>query len=74
MMYSCCIMEETIFILIVLQTSDNEEPNWELPRVYNRYLKRFSPIDDTPDAHVPSWDNVFQEFPHKKPLRLANYW
>lgn len=61
------------FSLILLQTSENEEPDWGLPGIYNRYLKRFAPYSDTPDAHIPSWDAVFREFPHRKPLRFVDY-
>lgn len=61
------------FSLIVLQSSDHHMPDWGLPGIHNRYLKRFSPYSDTPDAHVPSWDAIFREFPHRKPLHLANY-
>lgn len=61
------------FVVLVLQTEDRAEPDWGVPGIHNRYLKRFAPYDDTLDAHVPSWDKVFIEFPHKTPLKLANY-
>lgn len=61
------------FAIILLQTSDRAESDWCLSGIHNRYLKRFAPYDDTLDAHVPTWDNVFREFPHKSPLRFANY-
>jgi hypothetical protein len=61
------------FTLIILQPAENMEPDWGLSGIRNRYLKRFAPYDDTPDGHVPSWDAVFREFPHRKPLLLANY-
>lgn len=61
------------FTLIILQPAENMVPDWGLPGIRNRYLKRFAPYDDTPDGHVPSWDAVFREFPHRKPLLLANY-
>jgi hypothetical protein len=64
---------ENPYDVIILQTSDRAEPDWGLPGIHNRYLKRFAPYDDTPDAHVMSWDAVFREFPHKEPLKLANY-
>ncbi len=64
---------DTPFTLIVLQTEDRAEPDWGLPGIRNRYLKRFAPYDDTPDGHVPSWDAVFREFPHREPLTLVNY-
>ncbi|MFG1416543.1 DUF1796 family putative cysteine peptidase [Xanthobacter sp. V0B-10] len=63
----------TPFELIVLQTAEHSEADWGLPGIRNRYLKRFAPYDDTPDAHVPSWDAVFREFPHCEPMNLANY-
>jgi hypothetical protein len=65
--------EENPFTVIVLQTIDRAEDDWGVAGIHNRYLKRFAPYDDTLDAHVPSWDNIFREFPHKSPLRLANY-
>ncbi len=61
------------FDLIILQTADRHEPDWGIPGIYNRYLKRFAPFNDTPDAHVQSWDAVFRAFPHNEPLRLAGY-
>lgn len=61
------------FTLILLQPVENMAPDWGLPGIRNRYLKRFAPYDDTPDGHVPSWDAVFREFPHREPLLLANY-
>jgi len=61
------------FNIVVIQTQDRFEPDWGLPGIHNRYVKRFAPHEDTPDAHVPSWDNIFREFPHKRGLRLANY-
>jgi hypothetical protein len=64
---------ENPFDIIVLQTQDKREPDWALPGIHNRYLKRFAPFNDTPDAHIISWDAVFREFPHKEPMRLVNY-
>jgi hypothetical protein len=64
--------EQNSFSLIVVQTSDRAEVDWGISAIHNRYLKRFSPHDETLDAHVPSWDNIFREFPHRIPLRLAS--
>lgn len=61
------------FKIVFLQAADRYESEWGLAGIHNRYLKRFAPFDDTLDAHVPTWDKVFREFPHKLPLRLANY-
>lgn len=61
------------FAVIVLQTSDREETDWCLPGIHNRYLKRFAPYDDTLDAHVASWNNIFREFPHKSQMQFTNY-
>jgi hypothetical protein len=61
------------FSLIVLQTIDNAEADWGISGIHNRYVKRFAPYDDTLDAHVPSWDNIFREFSHRQALKLANY-
>jgi hypothetical protein len=61
------------FSIIIIQTQDRFEPDWGLPGIHNRYVERFAPYNDTPDGHVPSWDAIFREFPHKQPLKLANY-
>lgn len=61
------------FTLIVLQTIDKAEEDWGISGIHNRYMKRFAPHNDALDGHVPSWDNVFREFPHRQPLLLANY-
>lgn len=61
------------FTIVFLQTEDRAESDWCLRGIHNRYLKQFAPYDDTLDAHVPTWDDIFREFPHKSPLRLANY-
>jgi hypothetical protein len=64
---------ENPFTLILLQTAEHYEPDWQLPGIHNRYLKRFAPYDDTPDAYVPGWDAVFREFPHNGTMNLVNY-
>lgn len=61
------------FTLIVLQPAETMAPDWGIPDIRNRYLKRFAPYDDTSDGHVPSWDAVFREFPHRKRPLLENY-
>lgn len=61
------------FTIVIILTKDRFETDWGLPGIHNRYVERFAPYNDTPDAHVPSWDAIFREFPHKQPLNLANY-
>jgi hypothetical protein len=61
------------FHLVVLQTSESEEPDWNILGISNRYLKRFAPHYDATDAHVGSWDTVFHEFPHIGGMKLADY-
>lgn len=61
------------FDLVVLQPQHKAEDDWGLDRIANRYLKRLAPRLDACDGHVSSWDKVFREFAHKKPLRFSGY-
>ena len=61
------------FRFVLLQEASRHEDDWGYDRLKNRYLKRLAPMDDAHDGHVYSWDKVFQEFPHKDPMRLAGY-
>ena len=62
------------FRLVVLQTKDKQQPDWNEPLISNRYLARFAPWSDATDGHVRSWDQIFTEFPHaRSELRLARF-
>ncbi len=60
------------FALIILQHEKNREADWDIPMMFNRYLKRIAPPEDATDGHVYSWDKVFREFPHLGGLTLAS--
>lgn len=55
------------FDLLVLQSADRSEAQWDEPRMFNRYLRRFAPVDDARDGHLESWDRIFAEFPATPP-------
>jgi hypothetical protein len=51
------------FRVLVLMTEDRREADWAEDRIHNRYLERFAPVLQASDAHQPSWDRIFTEFP-----------
>lgn len=55
------------FDLLVLQSVDRIEAQWNEARIFNRYLRRFAPVDDARDGHLESWDRAFAEFPATPP-------
>lgn len=59
------------FDIAVLQTADRSEADWREERLFNRYLRRFAPIDDARDGHLESWDRFFAEFPARPPAAGA---
>jgi hypothetical protein len=61
------------FRLVIVQTADRAEPDWNMNLVSNRYVRRFAPYDDAHDGHVSTWDRIFAEFPHAQGLQLAGY-
>ncbi len=61
------------FTLIVLQSQEAKADDWGIVNLHNRYVRRFAPHDDNVDAHLPSWDEIFREFPHREGLKLADY-
>jgi len=61
------------FDLVFVQDAAHREEDWGLPNVKNRYLTRLASFADATDGHVQSWDRIFAEFPHVKPLRLAGF-
>ncbi len=63
----------SFFSLIVLQDKKFAEAPWDEKSVYNRYLQRLSAWTDATDGHVRSWDQIFREFPHVDPMRLAGF-
>ena len=54
------------FKLIVVQSIDKLEPDWDHPRLVNRYVERFAPWGDVPDASEACWDRIFAEFPIRR--------
>lgn len=61
------------FDLVFVQPEDAREADWGVPNLKNRYLARLAPFADATDGHVQSWDRIFAEFPHVRPLRLAGF-
>ncbi|MDC7676500.1 DUF1796 family putative cysteine peptidase [Asticcacaulis machinosus] len=61
------------FVLVFLQPEEKAESDWNIAQLKNRYLKRIASYADATDGHVSSWDRIFSEFPHIKPLRLSGY-
>lgn len=62
------------FRFVVLQKEAFKEPDWGIPLIHNRYLKRFAPWNDATDGHVASWDRVFASFPlARDALRLSGF-
>jgi hypothetical protein len=59
------------FCIVAILGENQREPQWELPLIYNRYLRRIAPWDDAQDGHAASWDRIFWEFPHTAPMRFA---
>lgn len=55
----------TDFKIIVLQSIERYEPEWDHPRLVNRYLKRLAPWSDVADASIECWHKIFAEFPLK---------
>lgn len=53
------------FKLIVVQTIDKLESDWEHPRLHNRYVERFAPWGNVIDASERCWDRIFAEFPFR---------
>jgi tetratricopeptide (TPR) repeat protein len=51
------------FMLLVLQTEEQREPDWNVDRIVNRYLVRFCPPTDAFNGDTASWDRLFEEFP-----------
>jgi hypothetical protein len=61
------------FSLVVVQSQNKAEPDWQIEGVYNRYLRRLAADDDQGDGHLQSWDKIFREFPYVQPLRLCDW-
>jgi hypothetical protein len=57
------------FRILYLQTEEQKEPDWGVPRLTNRYLPRFSPIEDAHDGDIQGWDRIFAEFPLNEGVR-----
>jgi Putative papain-like cysteine peptidase (DUF1796) len=51
------------FSIVYLQLEKYREPDWGIPRLYNRYLPRFAPFSHAKGGDAPSWDKLFLEFP-----------
>ena len=47
------------YVIILMQSADKAEPDWDEARIANRYLTRFAPWYDAPDGHVSSYDKLF---------------
>lgn len=61
------------FDLLFVQDAAVSEDDWGVPNLKNRYLARLAPFADATDGHVLSWDRLFAEFPHVRPLRFAGF-
>lgn len=61
------------FDLVFVQAEGAREGDWGVPNLKNRYLARLAPFADATDGHVQSWDRIFAEFQHVRPLRLAGF-
>ncbi len=51
------------FKLLVLQRKERFEPEWDHPRLVNRYLEKLAPWGDVTAGSNECWDKLFAEFP-----------
>jgi len=51
------------FTLLFLQTDDERQNDWGLPRVVNRYFTRFASRHAIHDGQIAEWDQLFADFP-----------
>jgi hypothetical protein len=65
--------EKDNFDLVFVQDEAAREEDWAVPNLKNRYLARLASFADATDGHVQSWDRLFSEFQHVRPLRLSGF-
>lgn len=61
------------FDFVFVQDEAAREEDWGVPNLKNRYLARLATFADATDGHVQSWDRLFSEFQHVRPLRLSGF-
>ncbi len=50
--------------LVIIQEQDRAEAPWGEQRLHNVYVERLAPYHNVLDAHLPSYDRLFRQFPH----------
>lgn len=53
------------FSIVYLQLSSYYEQDWHIDHLYNRYIPKFAPLDQTHLGDSKAWDKIFSEFPLK---------